>query len=154
MIVHCWRQTSLHWLRSSIMPRVTAATGNKTLQSKTKKNNLKLDEEDTKLNVKTEPVEAYFDEEKKSITLDLSKFKFDKKPHIKIEFENDSPVKETKVKYIKKTTQTLKEQYNSDIPDSVEKLCKLTGVGPKMAHICMSVAWNKVTGIGQLLWNL
>ncbi|XP_028162612.1 endonuclease III-like protein 1 [Ostrinia furnacalis] len=54
----------------------------------------------------------------------------------------------TKVKYIKKTTQTLKEQYNSDIPDSVEKLCKLTGVGPKMAHICMKVAWNKVTGIG------
>ncbi|KAM3959186.1 nth-like DNA glycosylase 1 [Aphomia sociella] len=54
----------------------------------------------------------------------------------------------TKVKYIKKTTETLKNQYNSDIPDSVEKLCKLTGVGPKMAHICMNVAWNKVTGIG------
>ncbi|XP_031765355.2 endonuclease III-like protein 1 isoform X2 [Galleria mellonella] len=54
----------------------------------------------------------------------------------------------TKVKYIKKTTQTLKDQYNSDIPDSVEKLCKLTGVGPKMAHICMKVAWNTVTGIG------
>lgn len=54
----------------------------------------------------------------------------------------------TKVKYIKKTTQTLKEQYNGDIPDSVEKLCKLTGVGPKMAHICMQVAWNRTTGIG------
>ncbi|CAH0723163.1 unnamed protein product, partial [Brenthis ino] len=54
----------------------------------------------------------------------------------------------TKIKYIKKTTQTLKDQYNGDIPDSVEKLCKLTGVGPKMAHICMKVAWNKVTGIG------
>lgn len=56
---------------------------------------------------------------------------------------------QTKVKYIKKTTQTLKEQYNGDIPDSVEKLCKLTGVGPKMAHICMLVAWDKVTGIGK-----
>ncbi|KAJ8728358.1 hypothetical protein PYW08_016743 [Mythimna loreyi] len=54
----------------------------------------------------------------------------------------------TKVKYIKKTTQTLKDQYNGDIPDSVDKLCKLTGVGPKMAHICMLVAWDKVTGIG------
>ncbi|XP_041978379.1 endonuclease III-like protein 1 [Aricia agestis] len=54
----------------------------------------------------------------------------------------------TKVKYIKKTTQTLKDQYDSDIPDTVEKMCKLTGVGPKMAHICMKVAWNKVTGIG------
>ncbi|XP_013143761.1 PREDICTED: endonuclease III-like protein 1 isoform X2 [Papilio polytes] len=54
----------------------------------------------------------------------------------------------TKVKYIKKTTQTLKDQYGGDIPNSVEKLCKLTGVGPKMAHICMKVAWDKVTGIG------
>lgn len=54
----------------------------------------------------------------------------------------------TKVKYIKKTTQTIKSDYNGDIPDTVEKLCKLTGVGPKMAHICMKVAWNKVTGIG------
>ncbi|KAL4710288.1 hypothetical protein ACJJTC_011542 [Scirpophaga incertulas] len=54
----------------------------------------------------------------------------------------------TKVKYIKKTTQTLKDIYKGDIPDSVEKLCQLSGVGPKMAHICMKVAWNKVTGIG------
>lgn len=53
------------------------------------------------------------------------------------------------MKYIKKTTQTLKDQYDGDIPNSVEKLCKLTGVGPKMAHICMKVAWNKVTGIGK-----
>lgn len=54
----------------------------------------------------------------------------------------------TKVQYIKKTTKILKEQYNGDIPDSVDKLCKLRGVGPKMAHICMLVAWDKVTGIG------
>lgn len=54
----------------------------------------------------------------------------------------------TKAKYIKKTTQILKDQYNSDIPDTAEKMCKLIGVGPKMAHICMKVAWNKVSGIG------
>lgn len=60
---------------------------------------------------------------------------------------------QTKVKYIKKTTQTLKEQYNGDIPDSVEKLCKLTGVGPKMAHICMKVAWNRITGIGNHIFS-
>ncbi|XP_077286024.1 nth-like DNA glycosylase 1 [Arctopsyche grandis] len=54
----------------------------------------------------------------------------------------------SKVKYIKKTTQMLKDDYNSDIPSTVEDLCKLVGVGPKMAHICMNVAWNKVTGIG------
>lgn len=53
------------------------------------------------------------------------------------------------MQYIKKTSQTLKDQYKGDIPDTVEKLCKLRGVGPKMAHICMLVAWDKVTGIGK-----
>lgn len=32
----------------------------------------------------------------------------------------------------------------------MDKLCKLPGVGPKMAHICMKVAWNRVTGIGKI----
>ncbi|KAG5883005.1 hypothetical protein JTB14_033460 [Gonioctena quinquepunctata] len=54
----------------------------------------------------------------------------------------------SKVKYIKKTTEMLEKEYNCDIPDSVEKLCKLSGVGPKMAHICMKTAWGQVTGIG------
>ncbi|CAH1116109.1 unnamed protein product [Phaedon cochleariae] len=54
----------------------------------------------------------------------------------------------SKVKYIKKSTQILIEEYESDIPDTVEKLCKLPGVGPKMAHICMKTAWGQVTGIG------
>lgn len=42
----------------------------------------------------------------------------------------------------------LREQYNGDIPNSVKELCKLPGVGPKMAHICMKTAWGEVTGIG------
>lgn len=42
----------------------------------------------------------------------------------------------------------LRDQYNDDIPNTVETLCKLPGVGPKMAHICMKVAWGEVTGIG------
>ncbi|XP_044252425.1 endonuclease III-like protein 1 [Tribolium madens] len=54
----------------------------------------------------------------------------------------------TKVKYIKKTTEILKNDYNGDIPKTVEDLCKLPGVGPKMAHLCMKTAWNEVTGIG------
>ncbi|CAG9839773.1 unnamed protein product [Diabrotica balteata] len=53
-----------------------------------------------------------------------------------------------KVKYIKKTSDILQKEYDCDIPDTVEKLCKLPGVGPKMAHICMETAWDKVTGIG------
>lgn len=32
-------------------------------------------------------------------------------------------------RYIKRTAQILKDKYDSDIPDSVEKLCELPGVG-------------------------
>ncbi|XP_075686674.1 endonuclease III-like protein 1 [Rhinoderma darwinii] len=53
-----------------------------------------------------------------------------------------------KVKYIKKTTEILQEQYAGDIPDNVAELVKLPGVGPKMAHLIMDIAWNKVSGIG------
>ncbi|XP_018561825.1 endonuclease III-like protein 1 [Anoplophora glabripennis] len=54
----------------------------------------------------------------------------------------------SKVKYIKKTTECLQKDYDSDIPNTVKDLCKLPGVGPKMAHICMKTAWDQVTGIG------
>ena len=42
----------------------------------------------------------------------------------------------------------LKEEYDGDIPQSVEDLCKLPGVGPKMAHLVMKSAWNVISGIG------
>ncbi|KAG8557404.1 hypothetical protein GDO81_016626 [Engystomops pustulosus] len=54
----------------------------------------------------------------------------------------------SKVKYIKKTTEILQEKYGGDIPDNVAELVKLPGVGPKMAHLIMDIAWNKVSGIG------
>jgi len=54
----------------------------------------------------------------------------------------------TKVKFIKEACQVMKDQYDSDIPNTVEDLCKLKGVGPKMAYLCMSSAWGKVVGIG------
>ncbi|CAH0564282.1 unnamed protein product [Brassicogethes aeneus] len=54
----------------------------------------------------------------------------------------------SKVKFIKKTTEILKNEYKGDIPNTVKDLCKLPGVGPKMAHLCMKSAWGKVTGIG------
>ncbi|XP_019368127.1 PREDICTED: endonuclease III-like protein 1 [Gavialis gangeticus] len=53
-----------------------------------------------------------------------------------------------KVKYIKQTTAILKEQYGSDIPRTVKELVKLPGVGPKMAHLAMNIAWNDISGIG------
>ncbi|KAL3876881.1 hypothetical protein ACJMK2_034663 [Sinanodonta woodiana] len=53
-----------------------------------------------------------------------------------------------KVEYIRRTSEILKNKYNGDIPNTVEELCSLPGVGPKMAHLVMKCAWNQVTGIG------
>ncbi|KAJ8683660.1 hypothetical protein QAD02_019452 [Eretmocerus hayati] len=53
-----------------------------------------------------------------------------------------------KVQYLKSTSKILLEKYNGDIPNNIKELCDLPGVGPKMAHICMQVAWNETTGIG------
>lgn len=53
-----------------------------------------------------------------------------------------------KTKYIKAAALILRDKYNSDIPDSVEGLMSLPGVGPKMAYLCMSAAWGKDEGIG------
>lgn len=51
-----------------------------------------------------------------------------------------------KVEYIKRTSEILRDHYNGDIPNNVEDLCKLPGVGPKMAYLVMKCAWNQVTG--------
>jgi len=53
-----------------------------------------------------------------------------------------------KAKYIKQVCQILRDKYNDDIPDNVQDLCKLPGVGPKMAHLTMNIAWAKQSGIG------
>ncbi|CAL8332062.1 unnamed protein product [Merluccius merluccius] len=54
----------------------------------------------------------------------------------------------TKVKYLKKTSLMLQQEFAGDIPDSVEGLVRLPGVGPKMAHLAMDIAWDQVSGIG------
>ncbi|XP_074093964.1 nth-like DNA glycosylase 1 [Cotesia typhae] len=53
-----------------------------------------------------------------------------------------------KVQFIKKVAKILIDSYGGDIPNNIEELCALPGVGPKMGHLCMQVAWNEVTGIG------
>uniref|UniRef100_A0A8C6XMR6 Endonuclease III-like protein 1 n=1 Tax=Naja naja TaxID=35670 RepID=A0A8C6XMR6_NAJNA len=53
-----------------------------------------------------------------------------------------------KVRYIQQTTAILKRDYAGDIPETVDELVKLPGVGPKMAHLVMAIAWKNVSGIG------
>lgn len=43
----------------------------------------------------------------------------------------------------------LQTEFEGDIPDSVEGLVRLPGVGPKMAHLAMDIAWDQVSGIGR-----
>ncbi|XP_053221613.1 endonuclease III-like protein 1 isoform X3 [Podarcis raffonei] len=62
-------------------------------------------------------------------------------------FDSDAPP-ERKVSYIKQTTAILKEDYAGDIPRTLTELVKLPGVGPKMAHLVMDIAWQDVSGIG------
>ncbi|XP_068631723.1 endonuclease III-like protein 1 isoform X2 [Battus philenor] len=189
------------------MRKVINCVSYKMSRGKVKPNTKTILENEQNVVIENIKVEAKVQDQEENAKLDFNKFKYQKKPIIKIEYETEEKplikmviryqtlislmlssqtkdqvtfaamerLKErgltvdnilamsdeelgqliypvgfwkTKVKYIKKTTQTLKEQYDGDIPDSVEKLCKLTGVGPKMAHICMKVAWDKVTGIG------
>ncbi|XP_072240387.1 endonuclease III-like protein 1 [Leuresthes tenuis] len=54
----------------------------------------------------------------------------------------------TKVKYLKLTSAMLQTEFGGDIPNSVEGLVRLPGVGPKMAHLAMDIAWDQVSGIG------
>ncbi|KAL8174984.1 UNVERIFIED_CONTAM: Endonuclease III-like protein 1 [Gekko kuhli] len=54
----------------------------------------------------------------------------------------------SKVRYIKETSAILKRDYRGDIPKTVAELVKLPGVGPKMAHLVMAIAWQNVSGIG------
>ncbi|EFB17708.1 hypothetical protein PANDA_016228, partial [Ailuropoda melanoleuca] len=53
----------------------------------------------------------------------------------------------SKVKYIKQTSAILQQRYGGDIPATVAELVALPGVGPKMAHLAMAVAWGTVSGI-------
>lgn len=53
-----------------------------------------------------------------------------------------------KTKYIKATASILSSDFDGDIPDTIEGLVSLPGVGPKMAYLCMSSAWGRDEGIG------
>jgi endonuclease-3 len=53
-----------------------------------------------------------------------------------------------KTRYIKQAAEILRDKWAGDIPDTIEGLTSLPGVGPKMAYLCMTAAWGRVEGIG------
>ena len=53
----------------------------------------------------------------------------------------------TKAKNLKKTAQIILEEYNGKVPESIDELIKLPGVGRKCANVIMLEAFNKPQGI-------
>ncbi|EGN96402.1 hypothetical protein SERLA73DRAFT_170779 [Serpula lacrymans var. lacrymans S7.3] len=53
-----------------------------------------------------------------------------------------------KTQYIKQTALRLRDEFDSDVPKTVDELCSLPGVGPKMAFLALQVAWKLNVGIG------
>lgn len=45
--------------------------------------------------------------------------------------------------YLKKAALILKDNYDSDVPNDIDQLCSLPGVGPKMGYLALQAAWNK-----------
>ncbi|CAM6094804.1 unnamed protein product [Calypogeia fissa] len=52
-----------------------------------------------------------------------------------------------KAGYLKKVAAVCKEKYDGDIPNTLQELLSLPGIGPKMAHLVMNVGWENVQGI-------
>jgi endonuclease-3 len=45
-------------------------------------------------------------------------------------------------RYIRQAAQRLRDEFDSDVPRTVDELCSLPGVGPKMAFLCLHAAWD------------
>ncbi|KAH7340153.1 DNA glycosylase [Rhizoctonia solani] len=53
-----------------------------------------------------------------------------------------------KTEYLQAAAKILRDKHDSDVPQTVDELCALPGVGPKMAFLVLQVAWNINVGIG------
>jgi endonuclease III len=59
-----------------------------------------------------------------------------------------------KTRYLKETAAILKEKYDGDIPNTIEGLVGLPGVGPKMAFLCLQCAWGMYVIVLLLFFSL
>lgn len=53
-----------------------------------------------------------------------------------------------KAETLRKSAMILKEQYESDVPKTIDELTALPGIGPKMAYLALQNAWDLNIGIG------
>jgi endonuclease-3 len=52
-----------------------------------------------------------------------------------------------KAEYIKKTTEIIKNKHKGKVPEKFEDIIDLPGVGPKMAHLLLQIAFGRTEGI-------
>mmetsp|Transcript_25782 Transcript_25782/g.56061 ORF Transcript_25782/g.56061 Transcript_25782/m.56061 type:complete len:338 (+) Transcript_25782:106-1119(+) len=53
----------------------------------------------------------------------------------------------TKARYLKEAAKLCLEKHNSRVPDTLEGLLEIPGVGPKMAHLVLHAAFDKQAGL-------
>ncbi|MCO5590048.1 hypothetical protein L7F22_044017 [Adiantum nelumboides] len=53
-----------------------------------------------------------------------------------------------KTGYIQSAARILRDDFEGDIPKTIDELCSLPGVGPKMGFLALQSAWNINVGIG------
>ena len=54
----------------------------------------------------------------------------------------------SKAKNIIRVAQICIDKYDGDIPDNIDDLVSLPGIGPKMGYLALQCAWQKNEGIG------
>ena len=47
-----------------------------------------------------------------------------------------------------KVAQICIDKFDDDIPDNIDDLVSLPGIGPKMGYLALQCAWHKNEGIG------
>lgn len=53
-----------------------------------------------------------------------------------------------KTGYIQSAARILRDDFDGDVPKTIDELCSLPGVGPKMGFLALQSAWNINVGIG------
>lgn len=53
-----------------------------------------------------------------------------------------------KTGYIQSASRILQDDFEGDVPKTIDELCSLPGVGPKMGFLALQGAWNLNMGIG------
>lgn len=52
-----------------------------------------------------------------------------------------------KTEYIQDAARALLDKWGGDVPQTIEELCTLRGVGPKMGFLALQAAWDMYVGL-------